>query len=103
MTEPTGQPLGVVGLNPIINTSSYTTQDQAAIATNNNTERSARRDVIVNISAGAAAAAAAAWAVGNSASESSKIIHGKNGNGYNSWKDHGYLIDILPVNPLTGQ
>jgi len=103
LTEPTGQPLGVVGLNPIINTSSYTTQDQAAIATNNNTERSARRDVIVNISAGAAAAAAAAWAVGNSASESSKIIHGKNGNGYNSWKDHGYLIDILPVNPLTGQ
>jgi len=103
LTEPTGQPLGVVGLNPIINTSSYTKQDQTDIANNDNTERGARRDVINNISAGVTVAAAAAWAVGNSASESSKIIHGKNGNGYNSWKEQGYLFDIFPVNPVALQ
>lgn len=103
LTEPTGQSLGVVGLNPIINTSNYASQDQTTISNNNNTERSARKDVINAVSAGAIATAVTAWAVGNSASESSKITHGKYGNGYNSWKEHGYLSDILPVNPLTGQ
>ena len=100
---PRGNPHGVVGLNPNINTSSYAFEDQKAITNNNNIERTERQNVIDLTTAGLAIAGAAAWRRGNSASEDSKLRHGKYGNGYNSWKDHGYLTDIIPIDPLTGQ
>ncbi len=100
---PQGNPHGVVGLNPNYNTSAYAFEDQKAISNNTNIERTERQNIIGSVEAGLAIGAAAAWARGNSASEDSKLRHGKYGNNYKSWKDHGYLIDILPVNPLVGQ
>lgn len=101
--QPQGNPHGVVAINPTFNTSSYAFEDQKAISNNTNIERTERQNIIGSVEAGLAIGAAAAWARGNSASEDSKLRHGKYGNNYNSWKDNGYLIEILPVNPLTGQ
>ena len=56
------------------------------------------------IVAGAASGAAiAAWKLGNALTESNRTIHHSYGNsGYKSWKDLGYRIDLMQINPATG-
>lgn len=101
LPPPSGSPHGVAALETTPNTSSYSATDQAELNANN-AEIERQRQIII---AGASSAAVlAAWKAANALSERNKVIHGKNGIGYNSWKELGLYPNALalPVDPLTG-
>ena len=85
--------------NPSMET--YSNTDKTTVNNNDAQIEQYRNQMIV---AGAASGAAmAAWKLGNSLTENNRTIHHSYGNsGYKSWKDMGYRIDLMPVNPVTG-
>jgi len=101
LPPPSGNPDGVAALETTPNTSSYSADDRAELNANN-AEIERQRQIII---AGASSAAVlAAWKAANALCERNKVIHGKNGIGYNSWKELGLYPNALalPVDPLTG-
>lgn len=101
LPPPSGNPDGVAALGTTPNTSSYSAADQAELNANNAEIERQRQIIIAGVSA---AAVLAAWKAANELSVRNKVIHGKNGIGYNSWKELGLYPNALalPVDPLTG-
>ena len=79
----------------------YSNTDKTTVNNNDAQIEQYRNQMIV---AGAASGAAmAAWKLGNSLTENNRTIHHSYGNsGYKSWKDLGYRIDLMQINPATG-
>ena len=79
----------------------YSSTDTTTVNNNDAQIEQYRNQMIV---AGAASGAAiAAWRLGNSLTENNRTIHHSYGNsGYKSWKDLGYRIDLMEINPATG-
>jgi hypothetical protein len=80
---------------------SYTNTDKTTVNNNDAQIERYRQNMIL---AGAGSAAAlGAWKLGNALTENNRTIHHSYGNsGYKSWKDLGYRVDLLPINPLIG-
>jgi hypothetical protein len=125
---PKGNFGGTVALDRHPNISTYKSSDQATVRSND-TIMGIERETIINAGIIAAAGAvtivsatpigriiaaavgavgvlsstqlASAWERGNSASEENKIIHNKYGNNVPSWKETGYLLDIISKKDST--